>query len=176
MSQPTDPTAGSGIELPCGEVVDRSALDMGMREFPCGCGSTHAVVMDVHPLGRWIPDQVGDVLRATIEPTDEYDRFETIHVMGLVLEEYPGAVTASDASDDPAVGYALVWITDFDARELHRIVVELLIELMDHVIGHSEDADIRTEFDTQLADFDVESFVDEYRDQRDLSDPHDRPI
>lgn len=176
MSEPTIPDEGESVELPCGQVVPRSTFDMGMRAFTCRCGDTHAVVMDVHPLGRWIPEAVGDVLRAAIEPTDEYDDFQTIHLMGLVLEEYPERVVAIDATDDPSVGYALLWVTGFDARELHRIVVELLVELMDHAVGHSEEQAVRTEFDAQLADFDVGAFVDQYREQRDLSDRHDRAI
>ncbi len=175
MSLPSHPSEPVEIELPCGRTADRSTFDMGMREYTCPCGATHAVIMDVHPLGRWIPESVGDVLRATVEPTDEYDEFSTIHLMGMILEEYPEAIAIDDASEDPAVGYALLWITEFDARELHRIVVELLVELMDHAVSHIEDDVVRADFDAQLSDFDVEAFVDEYRAQRDFSDPRDRP-
>ena len=177
MAEPSIPFDDDGsVELTCGERISRDTFDLGLREFDCSCGDRHAVVMDVHPLGRWIPEAVGDVLRETIEPADEYDTFQTIHLMGLIVEEYPEEVTVVDATDSPSVGYALLWVTELDARELHRVIVELLVELMDHAVSHSEDDDLHGSFTQQLRDFDIDEFVDHYRNQRDLSDRYDRPI
>lgn len=177
MSDPRVPEEPTGtIELPCGRTAPRSTFDMGMREFSCACGDDHAVVMDVHPLGRWVPESVGDVLRAVVEPADEHDEFGTIHLMGLVLEEFPERVTVDDASEDPDVGYALLWITDMDAKRLHAVVVELLVELMDHAVSHASDPGVTTEFETQLHEFDVQAFVEAYRSDRDFADAGDRPV
>lgn len=141
-----------------------------MREYSCECDEGHAVVMDVHPLGRWIPESIADVFRTSIEPTDEFDDFGTIHLMGMVLEEYPERVAVDDATDDPDVGYALMWVTSFDSRTLHRIVVELLVELIDHAIGHARDQAVETTFQEQLDEFDIDEFVDQYREQRNFSE------
>lgn len=177
MGEPRVPGADDGaVELPCGRGVPPNTFDLGMREYPCTCGSRHAVVMDVHPLGRWIPESVVGVLEETIEPTDEYATFGTIHLMGMVLEEFPDAVTVHDSSQDPGVGWALLWVADFDARRLHTVIVELLVELMDHAIGHAEDPTIHGTFDEQLAGFDVDAFVDAYRAARDFEDGRDVPV
>ena len=169
MSAPRVPDEPGGeITLSCGRSVGVDALDMGMREFPCRCGDDHAVVMDVHPLSRWVPEPVVDVLVETIVPDDEYDEFGTIHLMAIVREELPDRVVAHDTSEDPSVGFALCWVSEFSARRLHEIIVELLIELMDHAVSHTDDDAVRTEFTEQLASFDVETFVTLYRDQRDL--------
>lgn len=165
-----------GFELPCGRTVSLDTFDMGMREYDCPCGSTHAVVMDVHPLGRWIPESIVGVLEAVVEPTDDYDVFGTIHLMGIVLEDFPDAVTVHDASDEPSVGWALLWVTAFDARRLHEIIVELLVELMDHAISHAEDDDLHDTFAEQLESFDVEGFVEEYRAAREFESERDRPV
>ena len=131
MAEPRVPgSGGSGLDLPCGETVALTDLDMGLREFDCACGETHAVVMDMHPLGRFVPESLANVLRETIEPADEFDEFTTAHLMGVVLEEFPDAVTVEDTSDDGQVGYAMVWVTEFDSRRLHEVVIELLVELM----------------------------------------------
>ena len=64
MAEPRVPGSdGADIELPCGESVAVHDLDMGLREYECPCGETHAVVMDVHPLGRFVPEFLADVLR-----------------------------------------------------------------------------------------------------------------
>jgi hypothetical protein len=164
------------IALPCSEEVDVHELDMGLREFACDCGGTHAVVMDVHPLARFVPEFLVETLEATVEPADDYDRFRTAHVMGLVMEEFPEAVATADVSEDGSVGYALVWVTDFDARRLHEIVVELLVELMDHAVGHADDEAVVGEFQSHLREFDVEAFVEEYRRERDLESERDSAI
>jgi hypothetical protein len=45
-----------------------------------------------------------------------------------------------------------------------------VIELMDHAISHAEDETAREEFEQQMFDFEVSAFVDEYRNERDLSE------
>lgn len=177
MADPRVPgDATDALELPCGNRVDPHAIDLGMREYRCSCGEAHAVVTDVHPPARFVPESLVDVLRETIEPADEFDAFGTPHVMGLVLEEFPERVVVHDASDDGAVGYAALWITDFDSRRLHEIVVELLVELMDHAISHADDESAVADFDSQLQQFDVAAFVEEYREVRDFDGPGDRAL
>lgn len=156
------------LELPCGETINPRDLDLGLREFACDCGETHGIVMDVHPPERFIPEFLTDALRGTIDTADEFDEFGTPHLMGLVLEEFPRAVVSADRSDDGTVGYALVWVTDFDSRRLHEVIVELVIELMEHAISHA-DADVAAEFEAAMLDFDVASFVEQYRAERDLT-------
>ncbi len=170
VSEPGVPgTADTQIELPCGTTVSVEHFDMGMREYACACGQQHAVVMDVHPLSRWVPEAVEAVIVETIEPVDEYDRFETIHLMGIVLETYPDDVAVHDTSRDPSRGWALQWVTAWDATELHRRIVTLLVELMEHAVSHTDDDAIADEFATQLAAFDIDAFVQAYREGRDLS-------
>ena len=177
MANPRVPGGGgSGLDLPCGETVPLTDLDMGLREFECPCGETHAVVMDMHPLGRFVPESLADLLRETIEPADEFDEFTTAHLMGVVLEEFPEAVTVEDTSEDGQVGYAMVWITEFDSRRLHEVVVELLVELMEHAMSHAEDDGAMAEFEEQMLEFDVSEFVEQYRAQRDFESEHDTAI
>jgi hypothetical protein len=177
MANPRVPGGGgSGLDLPCGETVALTDLDMGLREFACPCGETHAVVMDMHPLGRFVPESLADLLRETIEPADEFDEFTTAHLMGVVLEEFPEAVTVEDTSEDGQVGYAMVWITEFDSRRLHEVVVELLVELMEHAMSHAEDDGAMAEFEEQMLEFDVSEFVEQYRAQRDFESEHDTAI
>lgn len=164
------------LTLPCGESVAIDTFDMGMREYSCACGEAHAVVMDVHPLGRWVPEAVEAILVETTEPADAYDQFGTIHLMGMVLEEYPDRVCVHDASEDPTVGWALLWVTQFDAVSLHELVVELLVELMDHAVGHIDDDEVRTDFGELLAEFDIATFVAAYRSERDLESLDDRGL
>lgn len=164
------------LELPCGETVHPQDLDMGLREFACDCGRTHAVVMDVHPLSRFVPEFLVETLRTTIETDDDFPAFGMPHAMAMVREEFPDQVVSADCSEDSAVGYALVWVADFDGRRLHELVVELLVELMEHAIGHAEDGPSVEEFDEQLAEFDLEAFVDAYRAERDFEDEYDRPV
>lgn len=96
--------------------------------------------------------------------------------MGAVLEELPEDITAIDASENGSVGYAMCWVTDLDARELHRVVVELVVELMDHAVSHAEVESSKTEFQEQLEAFDVEEFVAIYREQRDFEDEYDTAV
>lgn len=176
MADPRVPGDDRGqLELHCGETVHAHQLDMGMREFDCDCGDVHAVVVDVHPVSRFVPESIGDVLRETIETDDEFPEFGIAHVMGVVMEEFPDEVAVADVSEDGSVGYALVWVTDFDSRRLHEIVVELLVELMEHAVSHADET-TASEFEAQMLDFDVEAFVDEYRQQRDFESEIDTPV
>lgn len=165
--------ADDSLDLPCGESVHTHDLDLGMREYECACGQRHAVVMDVHPLGRFIPEFLVDTLRATIETDDEYDEFSTAHALAMVREEFPEAVASADCSGDGQVGFALVWMTAFDGRELHERIVELVVELMEHAIGHAEGGPTVTEFEEYLAEFEVSEFVARYREERDLESEYD---
>ena len=171
---PTPRVPGGGgpdLDLPCGETVGARELDLGMREFECDCGDTHAVVMDVHPPDRFLPEFLVDVLRESVETTSEkMTEFGTPHLMGIVQEEFPERMVAADVTDDQDVGYAMVWVADFDSRRLHEIVVELVIELMEHAVSHAEDDSAMREFEEQMLEFDVDEFVDQYRAQRDLTD------
>ncbi|THE62853.1 hypothetical protein D8Y22_20555 [Salinadaptatus halalkaliphilus] len=161
------------LELPCGESIDPHVIDLGMREYTCDCGSNHAVVTDVHPPSRFFPESLVVVLQEAIDTDDEFEEFGMPHLMGVVLEEFPEQVVTHDASDDGAVGYTLLWITDFDARRLHEIVVELVVELMDHAISHADDDDAISEFEAQMLEFDVGEFVEQYRAQRNFESEHD---
>lgn len=176
MPTPRVPGESDGrLELSCGEQVHAHDLDLGVREFDCDCGETHAVVMDVHPLGRFVPEFLADTLRETVDTDDEFAEFTTAHVLAMVREEYPDRVVSADLSGDGQVGYALLWVAEFDSRELHRIVVELVVELMEHAISHAGDDDAR-EFERHLEEFDVAAFVDQYREERDLESEHDRVL
>lgn len=176
MTPPRVPGSEDGLELPCGEPVDPHGIDLGMREYDCPCGESHAVVTDVHPPSRFVPESLVTVLRETIDTDDEFAEFGTPHLMGVVIEEFPEAVAVHDASDDGAVGYTLLWIADFDARRLHEVVVELVVELMEHAISHADDDDAVAEFESRMLEFDVEAFVDQYRREREFESEHDRPL
>jgi hypothetical protein len=177
MTQPRVPgEADDVLELPCGETVETHALDIGLREYECACGDNHAVVMDVHPLGRFVPEFLVETLRETIETEDEFEEFGMPHAMAMVREEFPENVAGADCSSDGHVGYALVWMTDFDARQLHEHVVELVVELMEHAISHADDGPSVAEFEEHLAQFDLEAFVDAYRDERDFEDEYDTAV
>jgi len=167
---------GATLSLHCGETVAASDLDLGLREFECACGDTHAVVVDAHPLGRFLPESIVEVLRETVDTADDYDELTTAHVMGMVREEYPDRLASADVSDDGDVGYALVWVADFDARRLHEVVVELVVELMEHAISHADDGDAMAAFEAEMLDFDVAAFVDEYRQARDFETEHDSAV
>ncbi|MFC7046812.1 DUF5815 family protein [Halobacteriaceae archaeon GCM10025711] len=172
MAAPRVPDdTGAGIELPCGETVSVSSLDMGMRDYDCACGETHAVVMDVHPPERFLPEPIVDVLRETVEAADadEMGEFGTAHLMGVVMEEFPDEVVAEDVSENEDAGYGIVWFAAFDSRRLHEIIVELVVELMEHAVSHAEDDDAMSEFEEQMLAFDVGEFVEEYRATRDLT-------
>ncbi|SIR66862.1 DUF5815 family protein [Natronorubrum thiooxidans] len=178
MAEPRVPGSGGDrtLELPCGTTIDPHEIDLGMREYTCANGDTHAVVTDVHPPSRFFPESLVAVLQETIETDDEFDAFGTPHLMGIVLEEFPEKVATYDGSDDGRVGYAMVWVTEFDARRLHEIIVELVVELMDHAISHAEDDTAVTDFESQMLEFDVSEFVDQYRRQRDFESEHDRAL
>ncbi len=144
---------------------------MGMREFDCACGGTHAVVTDVHPPDRFLPEFLVEILREAIETTsEEMPEFGTPHLMGIVLEEFPEKVVSEDVTDDQEIGYALLWVTDFDSRRLHEIIVELVVELMEHAVSHADDEAAISEFEAQMLEFDVSAFVEQYRAERDLGE------
>ncbi|WP_276272706.1 DUF5815 family protein [Haloarcula litorea] len=178
MAEPRVPGGReSELELPCGEVVDtHDDLHMGIRAYDCDCGERHAVVLDAHPLARWVPEFLVEVLDETVEPTDDHDEFTTAHLMGIVMEEFPEKVAAIDSSEDGAVGFSMAWVTDFDSRRLHEIVVELLVELMEHAVSHAEDDAVMEEFEEQMLQFDVGAFVEEYRAERNFDDRHDSAV
>jgi len=171
MSGPSVPGGrGEELTLPCGKKKRARDLDMGMREFDCACGDAHAVVMDVHPPDRFLPEFLVEVLREAIDTTsDEMPEFGTPHLMGIVLEEFPDQVVAADCTDDQDVGWAMLWVTDFDSRRLHEVVVELVVELMEHAVSHADDDAAMREFESRMVDFDVPAFVEQYREERDLS-------
>src|SRR6056297_3046251 len=102
MAEPRVPGGrGEVLELPCGEEVPIGSFDLGMREFDCDCGSTHGVVMDVHPPDRFLPEFLVEILREAIETTSaEMPEFGTPHLMALVKEEFPEQVVSVDVSDD----------------------------------------------------------------------------
>ncbi|MDS0299671.1 DUF5815 family protein [Halogeometricum sp. S1BR25-6] len=172
MAQPRVPGGGGeDLELPCGETKSVRSLDLGLREFDCPCGEAHAVVMDVHPPERFLPDFLVEVLQEAVETTsEEMPEFGTAHLMGIVLEEFPQKVVSADVSDDGDVGAGIIWVTDFDSRRLHEIIVELVVELMEHAVSHAEDDAAISNFETKMLDFDVGEFVEQYRAQRDLSE------
>jgi hypothetical protein len=176
MAEPRVPgDDGRMLELPCGESVDVHDLDMGLREVACDCGERHAVVMDVHPLARFVPEFIEATLHETVEPTDA-EEFSTRHLVGMVLEEFPDEVAVADVAEDGAVGCALVWVTDFDSRRLHEVVVELIVELMEHAVSHAEDDTARSEFERQMREFDVAAFVEQYRREREFETEHDSAV
>ncbi|ERJ05252.1 hypothetical protein HLRTI_002764 [Halorhabdus tiamatea SARL4B] len=176
MATPRVPSDEDRLELPCGETVDVHTFDMGRREFACQCGETHALVMDIHPLTRFLPTFLVDTLSETVEPSGDADEFGTPHLMGIVLEEFPDDVVAKDVEDDGAIGCGLLWVTDFDSRRLHEIVVELVVELMEHAISHAEDETARDAFEEDMREFDVAAFVDAYRADRDFDGERDTPV
>ncbi|MWV39946.1 DUF5815 family protein [Natrialba sp. INN-245] len=178
MAQPRVPGSDPDrrLEVPCGETIDPHDIDLGMREWICSDGTHHAVVTDVHPPSRFFPESLVAVLRETIDTADEFDQFGTPHLMGVVMEEFPEKVVVYDASDDGTVGYAMLWITEFDARRLHEIVVELVVELMEHAISHADDDEAIGEFESQMLEFDIGEFVDQYRAQREFETEHDRAL
>ena len=168
MSEPRVPDDESRIRLPCGRTLHAHDIDLGVRDYRCDCGDRHAVVTDVHPPTRFLPDFLVETLRESVEVADAFDEFGTPHLMGLVLEEFPESIAVHDASEDGQVGYAVLWVSTFDSRRLHEVIVELVLELMDHAISHADDGAV-AEFEEQLFAFDVEAFVEQYRAQRDLS-------
>jgi hypothetical protein len=178
MSEPRIPGTGGGDEvaLPCGESVDVSEFTMGTREIDCDCGESHVVVMDVHPPSRFLPESLVATLRETTEADDAFEEFGTPHLVGMVMEDYPDSITTTDRSDDGSVGFGLVWIATFDARRFHEIVVELVVEMMEHAVSHVDDEAAVDEFESRMLEFDVEAFVDQYRERRNFESEFDEPV
>jgi hypothetical protein len=162
MAEPRVPGGDEdALALSCGERIDPHTLDMGLREVSCDCGERHAVVLDVHPPSRFVPESLVAILRETVEPADDFEQFGTAHLLGMAMEEFPEEVAVEDASDDGEVGYALVWVTSFDSRRLHEVVVELVVELMEHAVSHAAEGD---------------AFVEQYRRERDFDDEFDSMV
>ena len=75
-----------------------------------------------------------------------------------------------DATEEPDVGFALLWVADFDSQALHERIVELVIELMEHAVSHADDTSALTEFEAKMHEFDVAEFVEQYREERNLEE------
>ena len=179
MAQPGVPsdTSDSTIELACGETIRSSDLDLGMREFRCDCGATHAVVMDPHPPTRFLPESVTEVLAETLAAKGtETEEFGTIPLMGLVMDAHPEDLVAHDATEDGATGFAVAWISMFDSRALHETVVETVLGVMADAVTEVGDESATAAFTDHRAEFDVEEFVTEYREVRDFDDEFDEPV
>lgn len=176
MAEPRVPGEGDDLELPCGELVAPTEFDLGTREFRCSCGETHAVVVDVHPLSRFVPEFLVEALRETVTTEDEFGEFGTPHAMAMAREEFPGQVVSADTSTEGSVGYAVLWVAAFDSRRLHEVVVELLLELMEHAISHADDETVAAEFERYVEEFDLEEFVTLYREKREFESEHDTAI
>lgn len=177
MTHPRVPGGGeTTVTLACGERIDPLTVDMGMRDLSCACGAEHAVVTDVHPPSRFLPESLVEDLRVAVETDDGFGEFGTPHLMGMVMEEFPDVVATADVSETGEVGYAVLWITDFESRRLHEVIVELVVEMMDHAVSHSPHDDTRSAFEEQMARFDVSTFVEQYRRERDFESEHDRPV
>ena len=171
-----DEPEGGAIELPCGETITADDLDLGMREVDCACGSTHAVVMDPHPPTRFLPTEVAEDLAATVSATGtDTEGFGTVALMGLVMDSVPEEIVAYDAAEDGTTGFAVAWIAEVDARALHEIVVETVLSIMAEAVTEAGNPDAEASFAEARAEFDVEGFVDEYRDVRDFEDEFDEP-
>ena len=165
------------VRLPCGEDKAIADLDLGMREFDCPCGETHAVVMDPHPPTRFLPESVTEALEETVDTAGaEAEAFGMIPLMGLVMEAHPDRIVAHDASEDGATGFAIAWIADYDARKLHEIVVETVIDLMADAVTEAGDDSAAAAFTEHRAEFEVADFVAEYRAVRDFEDEFDEPV
>lgn len=165
MTVPRVPGEPNRIELPCGSLIAPREIDLGMRDLECECGDRHAVVTDVHPPERFLPTFLVETLKDVIETNDDFEIFGTPHLMGLLIEEFPGEITSYDASDDGEVGFGLLWISQFESQTLHEIIVELVIELMEHAISHADDVAM-DEFESAMLEFDVGEFVEQYRQER----------
>ncbi|WP_435197195.1 DUF5815 family protein [Natronomonas sp. EA1] len=177
MVEPRVPGTDDGrLELPCGESVHVHDIDLGMRTYECDCGASHAVVTDVHPLSRFVPEFLVEVLRETVDTADDFGEFSMPHLMGIVLEEFPEQVVSKDVSENGHVGYSMLWLTDFDTRRLHAIAVELIVELMEHAISHASDDGAMGQFEEQMLEFDIDAFVEEYRAKRDFDDEYSTPV
>lgn len=170
MATPRVPGRAEEISLPCGRSIDPTAIDLGMRDLHCACGENHGIVLDVHPPTRFFPSEVVDVLQATVEPADGGE-FGTRHLMGMAVEEFPETLEMTDVRENPQLGCQYVWVSSFDSPRLHSVLVELVLELMDHAMSHSEDIDAREEFSGTLEAFDVDTFVQRYREERDVDPP-----
>jgi len=176
MADAPVPGAGDdGLELPAGELVDPHEIDLGMREHNCPCGDTHAVVTDVHPPSRFVPESLVAVLEETIDTDDEFESFGTPHLLGIVLEEFPESGRPRRERRRCRRLHAVVG-DRLRRPAAHEVVVELIVELMEHAVSHAEDDAAITEFESQMLEFDVGEFVDQYRRQREFESEHDQAL
>jgi hypothetical protein len=161
---------GEPIVLSCGVTINSHEIDLGMRELKCECGNLHAVVTDVNPLTRFLPDFLVNSLAQVIEVVDSerWGGFGMAHIMGLVIEECPEEVTFFDSKEDGYLGYSALWITEFNSFKLHEMIVELIIEIMEHAVSHSKNEISIQEFEKQMLSFNISEFVEKYREERDL--------
>jgi len=177
MSVPGVPTDDDPeLELPCGETVDVREFDLNTSEIDCECGEAHGVVYDTDPLTRFIPEQMAHTLEETVKPRETDHTFGTLHAMGMLADEVPQTVASTDASEMGEVGFNYVWVSDFTAREVHVLLVQLLVDLMDHAVDQVGDDSIKSAFAERLDGLDVEEFVDEYRTQRSFDGPDDTAV
>ena len=58
------------VLLPCGVSIESHSIDLGMRELKCECGEMHAVVTDINPLTRFLPEFLVNSLEEIIEVAD----------------------------------------------------------------------------------------------------------
>jgi hypothetical protein len=56
------------------------------------------------------------------------------------------------------------------------VVVELVVELMEHAMSHAGADEAMAEFEAQMLEFDVAEFVEAYRQQRDFESEHDSAV
>ncbi|MFB6162907.1 MAG: DUF5815 family protein [Halococcoides sp.] len=164
------------LELPCGETVDAREFDLNTSEIDCECGEAHGVVLDTDPLTRFVPDQMARILEETVKPRETDHTFGTLHAMGMLADEVPQTVASADVSENGDLGFNYVWVSDFTAREVHVLLVQLLVDLMDHAVDEVGDDSIKSQFTEQLEGLDVEEFVDQYRTERSFEGPEDSPV
>ena len=55
------------------------------------------------------------------------------------------------------------------------MVVELLVELMEHAASHGDDGTAER-FEAQMREFDVGAFVEQYREEREFESEIDTPV
>lgn len=132
--------------------------------------------MQSHPPTRFLPKALIETLRATTETADSFEEFGMAHLIGLLIETEPELVTTIDASEHGNVGFALAWITTVDARTLHERIVARVLDVMEHAMEHADDDKAQTEFEAERKQFDIETFVTEYRQQREFKGPSDTAV
>ena len=121
------------------------------------------------PLGPELGPTPVDVQSVVQEINEETAAFDGTEVPVTVSYEDDGSFDIEIGV--PPTAELIKDEAGFDPRSLHRVVVELLVELMNHAVEHAgNDAAVR-EFEAQLAQFDVAAFVDAYRREREFDTP-----